>query len=101
MKVYSDKIEEYKKRHNPIWPELEEVLKIHGVRDYSIFLDRKTNTLIGYALLESEEKWNAIADTEICKKWWASMADLMETNPDNSPVTIPLENIFNSSNHKN
>jgi L-rhamnose mutarotase len=94
MKVYSDKVEEYTKRHNPVWPELQEVLKDHGVHNYSIFLDSDTNSLFGYAEVESEEKWEAIARTEICKKWWAYMADLMETNSDVSPVSIDLKDVF-------
>lgn len=94
MKVYPDKIEEYTKRHNPIWKELEEVLKNHGVHHYSIFFDSETHSLFGYAELESEEKWHAIADTEICKKWWEYMADLMETNSDNSPVSKDLKTVF-------
>ena len=94
MKVYPDKVEEYIKRHNPIWKELEEVLKDHGVHNYSIFLEDETHYLFGCVELESEEKWNAIADTEICKKWWKHMADLMETNSDDSPVSIDLKHIF-------
>lgn len=94
MKVYSEKIEEYTNRHNPIWPELQKVLKGHGVHNYSIFLDRETYSLFGYAEIESEEQWKAIADTEICKKWWAHMSDLMETNNDASPVSVDLENVF-------
>ncbi len=94
MKVYSDRVEEYTKRHNPIWPELQEVLKDHGVHNYSIFLDIETHFLFGYAEIESEEKWEAIAHTEICKKWWAHMDSLMETNTDNSPVSVALEGVF-------
>lgn len=94
MKVYPDKIAEYIKRHNPIWPELEKILKEHGIHNYSIFLDEETNFLFGYAEVESEEKWNAIAKTDICKKWWAYMKDMMETNTDNSPVSVNLENVF-------
>lgn len=94
MKVYPDKIEEYAKRHNPIWPELEKKLKEHGVENYSIFLDTETNSLFGYVEIESEEKWNAIAETAICKKWWAYMTDLMETNDDNSPVSKDLKSLF-------
>ena len=97
MKVYPDKIEEYTKRHNPIWPMLQEVLKDHGVHNYSIFLDTETFFLFGYAEIESEEKWRAIADTEICKKWWAYMKNLMETNADDSPVSIDLEVLFHMS----
>jgi L-rhamnose mutarotase len=94
MKVYPDKIEEYTKRHNPIWKELEEMLKKHGVHNYSIFFDDDTHSLFGYAELETEEKWNAIANTQICKDWWAHMADLMATNSDNSPVTVDLKEVF-------
>ena len=94
MKVYPNSIEEYAKRHNPIWKELEEVLKKHGVHNYSIFLDHETHILFGYAELESEEKWNAIADTQICKDWWVHMAGLMETNENNSPVSTDLEQVF-------
>ncbi|MGB3149156.1 MAG: L-rhamnose mutarotase [Maribacter sp.] len=94
MKVYPDKIAEYIKKHNPIWPELEKILKEHGIHNYSIFLDEETNFLFGYAEVESEEKWNAIAKTDICKKWWAYMKDMMETNTDNSPVSVNLENVF-------
>ncbi|WP_072992772.1 L-rhamnose mutarotase [Pseudozobellia thermophila] len=94
MKVYRDKIDVYTQRHNPIWPELEAVLKEHGVHNYSIFLDAETDILFGYAEVESEEKWDAIADTEICRKWWGYMADLMETNEDDSPVSKDLEQVF-------
>lgn len=94
MKVYPDKIEEYTKRHNPIWSELEKVLKDYGVHNYSIFLDAEAHLLFGYAEIESEEKWSSIAETEICKKWWKHMADLMETNKDDSPVSHDLKHIF-------
>ena len=94
MKVYPDKVDEYTKRHNPIWPELEKVLKEHGVHNYSIFLDAETYVLFGYAEIASEEKWNAIADTDICKKWWTHMRDHMETNTDDSPVSVDLISVF-------
>lgn len=94
MKLYPNSIKAYIQRHNPIWKELEEVLKIHGVHNYSIFFDSESHLLFGYAELESEEKWNAIANTQICQDWWAHMADLMETNEDNSPVSLDLEEVF-------
>ncbi|WP_242155589.1 L-rhamnose mutarotase [Aestuariivivens sediminis] len=94
MKVFPDKIDEYIKRHNPIWKELEDTLKSHKVRNYSIFWDKETNLLFGYAELESEIKWNKIANTDVCKRWWNYMSDLMETNEDNSPVSIELEQVF-------
>lgn len=94
MKVNPGQIEEYTKRHNPIWTTLEEVLKKHGVHNYSIFFDSETQVLFGYAELESEEKWKKIAETEICKKWWTHMAALMETNSDNSPISKDLKEVF-------
>jgi|TARA_B110000879_G_C11008392_1_gene445977 L-rhamnose mutarotase len=94
MFVYPDKIEAYTKRHNPIWTELQETLKQHGVSNYSIFLDKETNTLFGYTEVATEAQWEAIANTEVCKKWWNYMADLMETNKDNSPVSHDLESVF-------
>ena len=86
---------EYEKRHNPIWPELQEVLKNHGVHNYSIFLDRSSNRrLFAYAEIESEELWGRIADTDVCRRWWSYMKDLMATNDDDSPVTSDLIEVF-------
>lgn len=86
--------EEYARRHNPIWPELEATLREHGVSNYSIHLNAETNELFGYAEIESEERWNAIAQTDINKRWWRFMADLMVTNPDGSPASKPLVECF-------
>ena len=85
---------EYERRHNPIWPELETVLKDHGVWTYSIFLNRENDQLFAYAEIESETTWQQIAQTEICQKWWAHMKDLMLTNDDNSPIVIDLNEVF-------
>ena len=86
---------EYEKRHNPIWPELKEVLKSHGVHNYSIFLDRSSNRrLFAYAEIESEERWKLIANTEVCKRWWSYMKDLMATNDDDSPIATDLNEVF-------
>ena len=85
---------EYETRHNPIWPELQDVLRQRGVRNYSIFLDRETDRLFAYAEIESEELWAGIAQTEVCQRWWAYMKDLMLTNDDNSPVAINLDEVF-------
>ena len=86
--------QEYEKRHNPIWPELEKVLKDHGVSNYSIFLHPETRQLFAYAEIESEEQWSSIASTEICQKWWKQNIDIMTTNPDHSPVSAPLREVF-------
>ena len=85
---------EYQQRHNPIWPELEEVLRDHGVWTYSIFLNRENDQLFAYAEIESEELWQQIAQTEVCQKWWADMKDLMLTNEDNSPVITVIDEVF-------
>jgi L-rhamnose mutarotase len=85
----------YENRHNPIPPELARVLKDHGVSTYSIFLDHNSGQLFGYVEIESEEQWEAIADTDVCKRWWAHMADIMPTNlVDNSPISVELCEVF-------
>ncbi|MFN0088607.1 MAG: L-rhamnose mutarotase [Blastocatellia bacterium] len=86
--------EEYERRHNPIWPELRAVLKEHGVHQYSIFLDRGTDRLFACAEIESESWWEAIARNEVCRAWWAHMAELMLTNEDLSPLAEPLDEVF-------
>ena len=73
MQVNADQHEEYERRHNPIWPELEETLKAHGVHNYSIFLDAESNRLFAYVEIEDESRWQGIAETAACKKWWAHM----------------------------
>src|SRR4051812_1030573 len=85
---------EYERRHNPIWPELEEMLKDHGVWSYSIFLDPESGRLFAYVEVESEAAWQEIAETDICRKWWAHMKDLMLTNDDDSPVANGLNEVF-------
>ncbi len=94
MKVYSGQHEEYKKRHDEIWEPLKKVLKNHGAHNYSIFLDKETNSLFAYVEIESEELWNKVAETEECKKWWNFMEDIMETNEDNSPKSTELREVF-------
>ncbi|HXQ38478.1 MAG TPA: L-rhamnose mutarotase [Anaerolineales bacterium] len=85
---------EYEARHNPIWPELQQVLKSNGVHNYSIFLDRETDRLFAYAEIESEELWQKIAETDACRKWWAHMKDIMFTNADKSPIAEDLREVF-------
>lgn len=94
MKIFSNKKEEYIKRHNPVWDDLKEVLQSHGVTNYSIFLDSETLSLFGYAEINSEEKWNKIANSTVCKKWWDFMSECMETNSDNSPISKELIEVF-------
>lgn len=94
MQVLSDKAVEYERRHNPIWPEMEAMLKAHGVSNYSIFMDDDNNTLFAYVELESLEQWESIAEEPICRKWWESMAELMETEVDKRPVSQDLREVF-------
>lgn len=97
MNVFEQYYEEYEKRHEELWPELKEAIFTHGATSYSIFLLKDTGQLFGYLEIESEGKWAELANTEICKKWWDYMEPLMETNPDNSPVTIDLTCVFHIS----
>lgn len=94
MSVNAGSEEEYERRHRPIWQELEEALKSHGVRSYSIFLHPETRQLFGYAEIESEERWATIASTEICQRWWQHMSDVMPANADHSPVSLELRELF-------
>jgi L-rhamnose mutarotase len=87
MSVHEGQQAEYERRHNPIWRELEDTLLAHGVRNYSIYLDHATNELFAYAEIESEERWAAVASTDVCRRWWRHMRDLMPSNPDDSPVS--------------
>ena len=94
MSVNAGAEEEYERRHRPIWEELAAVLKAHGVHNYSIFLHPETRQLFGYAEIESEERWAAIAATDVCQRWWKHMADVMPGNPDSSPVSVSLREVF-------
>jgi L-rhamnose mutarotase len=94
MKLLPGCGEEYKKRHSEIWPELVGLLKKEGVCNYSIFLDEETNTLFAYQEQAGENSSQDLGKTELVQKWWKYMADIMEANPDNSPVTIELEQVF-------
>lgn len=94
MQVNPDAHAEYQRRHSPICPELEAELKAHGAHNYSIFLDEKRHQLFGFVEIESEARWNAVAQTEVCQRWWKHMADVMPSNADNSPVTDELNEVF-------
>jgi len=94
MSVHEDRHEDYARRHNPIWAELEETLLAHGVRSYSIYIDPKTSDLFAYAEVEDEERWRAIAATDVCRRWWRHMRELMPSRPDDSPVSRDLREVF-------
>ena len=94
MSVNPGQEQEYERRHQPIWPELEATLKTHGVHNYSIFLLPGTRQLFAYAEIEDESRWAAIAQTDVCRRWWTHMSDLMPANPDSSPVAADLREVF-------
>ncbi len=94
MSVNPDQHKEYERRHTPIWQELEDVLKTHGAHNYNIFLYPETNQLFGYVEIEDEERWNAVAQTDVCRRWWAYMKEIMPSNPDNSPISQELKQVF-------
>jgi L-rhamnose mutarotase len=94
MQVNPDAHEEYERRHNPIWPELEAVLKDHGAHNYAIYLDKSRNLLFATVEIESVERWNAVANTDVCQLWLKYMGEVMPSNPDNSPVSTGLQEVF-------
>ena len=94
MKLNGGMAEEYKTRHNQLWPEMKDIIHNHGGKNYSIFLDEETNVLFGYIEIENEEVWNQAGNTDVNQKWWDFMASIMETNEDNSPVSKDLELMF-------
>ena len=94
MKLYPGMAEEYEKRHANLWPQIKEAIFRDGCTSYSIFHDPETNLLFEYLEIEDEQKWAARGASEIIKKWWDYMADIMETNPDNSPTSRPINEVF-------
>lgn len=94
MSVHTGTEAEYTRRHQPIWEELADTLRAHGVHNYTIFLHPETRQLFGTVEIENEERWAAIAETDVCKRWWHHMADLMPTHPDNSPISVELREVF-------
>ena len=94
MKLFAGCEAEYKKRHDELWPELSALLKQAGVSDYSIFIDEETVSLFGFLKADDPKSLDSLPAQAIMQKWWAYMGDIMETNPDNSPVSIPLKEVF-------
>ena len=86
--------QEYERRHRPIWPELAATLRAHGVACYSIHLHPGTLQLFALAEVEDAARWEQIADTEVCRRWWQHMAPLMVTQSDGRPTSIDLRLVF-------
>ena len=94
MKLYPGFADEYKTRHDEIWPGLVEILKGAGISDYSIFIDEETGCLFGVLKANDTEMVDDLSSNPIVQQWWQFMSDIMETNTDNSPVSIPLKEVF-------
>lgn len=94
MQLHKGFEEEYQKRHKELWPELEQLLKEAGISDYSIFLDETTNSLFGVMKADDIAKLDDLPATAVMQKWWKYMADIMDTNPDHSPVQTHLKEVF-------
>jgi L-rhamnose mutarotase len=94
MKLKPGFAKEYQKRHDEIWPELIQILKVAGIHDYSIFLDEETNILFAVQKQSGECSSQALGDSPLVNRWWAFMEDIMETNPDSSPISTPLLEVF-------
>lgn len=94
MQLYKGFEEEYKRRHDELWPELAQLLKQAGIHEYSIFLDPSTNSLFGVLKAEDPKNLDTLPQQEVMQRWWRYMADIMESNPDHSPVSAPLKEVF-------
>jgi L-rhamnose mutarotase len=94
MKLHPGMEAEYKRRHDAIWPELSDLLKAAGVSDYSIHLDPETRILFGVLWRRDDHGMDALPAHPVMQRWWAYMADIMESNADNSPVATPLVTVF-------
>lgn len=94
MQLNKGQEKEYTKRHDELWPELKDLLKQTGIQEYSIFLDESTNSLFGILKIDNPVKLDELPAHPVMQKWWAYMKDIMESNPDNSPVSIPLKEVF-------
>src|SRR5690349_11186029 len=94
MLLHPGQKEEYKRRHDELWPELNDLLKANGIEDYSIFLDEETNSLFGVLKVQDEKMMDNLPGNPVMQKWWSYMKDIMASNPDNSPVSIPLKEVF-------
>lgn len=94
MKLKEGCKEEYQKRHAAIWPELKQLLSESGVYDYSIYFDESSNSLFAFQRTHGSGGSQDLGSNPLVQKWWAHMAPLMETHEDNSPISIPLEEVF-------
>ena len=85
---------EYRRRHESIWPELTALIREKGVRNYSIHLDPETNILFAYLERTDDHRMDEVTKHSVMWRWWGHMRDIMAANPDGSPVTSPLAEVF-------
>lgn len=84
----------YEMRHDALWTDLGAALKAAGISDYSIFLAPDGVTLFAVLWRTADHAMNELPAMPVMQRWWAAMADLMETNSDNSPKVTPLRRVF-------
>jgi len=94
MQLFKGNEEEYQRRHDAIWPDLKQLLKETGIKEYSIFLEKATGELTGILEIDDPKKLDELPHHPVMQKWWKYMGDIMESNPDHSPVSRPLEEVF-------
>ncbi|MEO5682328.1 MAG: L-rhamnose mutarotase [Chitinophagaceae bacterium] len=94
MQLFKGLEAEYKKRHDALWPELAALLKATGISEYSIFLDESNNSLLGVLKATDPAALDNLPASPVMQRWWQYMGDIMESNPDNSPVSVPLKEVF-------
>lgn len=94
MHLHPGQAEEYKRRHDALWPELADLLRSSGISNYSIFLDEETNTLFGVLDIEDPAALEELPKHPVMQRWWDFMSDIMATNPNNSPISLPLKDVF-------
>ena len=94
MQLKPGMADEYRRRHDKIWPELAELLRDAGIHDYSIFLDPETNALFAVLKLRDGDRRDQLPGHPVMRRWWDHMADIMEVNPDNSPICVTLTEVF-------
>ena len=94
MQLHRGQAEEYKRRHDAIWPELKQLLAEAGIVDYSIFLDEETNSLLGVLKIGDPGQLDHLPENPVMQRWWSYMKDIMDTHPDHSPIAKPLKEVF-------
>jgi L-rhamnose mutarotase len=94
MNLNPGQAEAYRKRHDDIFPDLVAALKDAGISDYTIWLDPESNALFGTLVRADGHRMDDLPRLDVMKRWWAHMADVMQTHPDNVPVQVQLIPMF-------